>query len=41
VLLRRKGEVESEWPRERVVTTRKTVDKWRHGASQMDHTRVK
>ena len=29
--LNRKGAVESEWPREGVVTARISVDKWGHG----------
>ena len=38
--LSRKGGVESEWPREGVVTTSITVNEWGHGASQINHTVV-
>lgn len=36
--LNRKGALESEWPRERVVTVRISVDEWWHGGMKSDES---
>ena len=38
--LRRKGGVESKWPREGVVTARISIDEWHGGMSEMKCTSV-
>ena len=36
--LNRKGAVESEWPREGVVTARISVDQWGHGGMKSNES---